>query len=44
MDLKEPKNLAMILLVILVVGLIWLNILDKMENKKLKTQDDKDKK
>lgn len=44
MDLKEPKNLAMILLVILVVGLIWINILDKMENKKLKTQDDKDKK
>ena len=36
MDLKEPKNLAMILLVILVIGLIWINILDKIENKKLK--------
>lgn len=44
MDLKEPKNLAMILLVILVVGLIWINILDKMEKKNLKIQEDKDRK
>lgn len=33
MLLKEPTTLAVILLGILVVGLIWLHILDKKENK-----------
>ncbi len=34
MQLKEPKTLAIILLVILVIGLIWLNMADKIEKDK----------
>lgn len=41
MILKEPKSLAVILLVILVIGLIWINILDKIEKKNLKIEDEK---
>ena len=38
MMLKEPKTLAIILLAILVIGLIWINILDKIENKQIKKE------
>ena len=37
MILKEPTSLVVILLSILVVGLIWLHIIDKKENKEDET-------
>ena len=37
MTLKEPTSLVVILLSILVVGLIWLHIIDKKENKEDET-------
>lgn len=41
MVIKEPKSLAVILLVILVLGLIWLNVADKKEKAKMQVEDDK---
>lgn len=41
MVIKEPKSLAVILLVILVLGLIWLNVTDKMDKSKTQAEDEK---
>lgn len=44
MILKEPQSLAVILLIILVIGLIWLYMADKMEKEEIKKEDEQYKK
>ena len=41
MFLKEPKSLAILLLVTLVAGLVWIQIMDKIENKRNSQEDEK---
>ena len=41
MFLKEPKSLAILLLITLVLGLTWIQIMDKIENKNKKQEDEK---
>ena len=41
MFLKEPKSLAILLLVTLVLGLAWIQATDKIENKKISAEDEK---
>lgn len=41
MFLKEPKSLAILLLVTLVVGLVWIQIMEKIENKRTFEEDEK---
>ena len=44
MFLKEPKSLIILLLATLVLGLIWIQIMDKIENKNKIQEDEKYKK
>ena len=44
MFLKEPKSLIILLLATLVLGLIWIQIMDKIENKNKMQEDEKYKK
>lgn len=44
MFLKEPKSLVILLLVTLVLGLTWIQIMDKIENKNKMQEDEKYKK
>lgn len=44
MFLKEPKSLVILLLATLVLGLIWIQIMDKIENKNKIQEDEKYKK
>lgn len=43
-NLKEPKTVAIILLAILVIGLLWMNMLEKKENKKAMAENEQYKK
>lgn len=40
MFLKEPQSLIVILLIILIIGLIWLQIADKVEKEETKKEDE----
>ena len=42
--LKEPRSLLLVLLIILVIGLIWLQIADRREKEVLKKEDEQYKK
>ena len=44
MFLKEPKSLIILLLATLVLGLTWIQIMDKIENKNKIQEDEKYKK
>lgn len=41
MFLKEPKSLAILLLTTLVLGLAWIHVMDKIENKNKTLEDEK---
>lgn len=41
MFLKEPKSLIILLLTTLVLGLIWIQVMDKIENREKQEEDEK---